>query len=439
MKAMKKIFSFVFFFILIFSSAALDLTEVQDSLAGIFSSSPDSNEGLTTFRSLNIPCGGRTEALGTAFTAIADDASFFDYNPAASAILDSSEIAVYHNSWIADSAQETLALTRRNGSFGYGTQLKCFYVPFSEYNLYGDRVASSYYSETSATFNMAYNFLSGYTFRGIAFGGNFKAAWRSIPDYTDNKTDALISGSGLEQSALGLMADLGLLVRFSALKYYQDREPNIKAGLALNNFGLALTGFGSSVKKDDSTPSRISLGFSYRPFQRLTFSTEIRKPLLLSNLSASGKFSFAFGIETKITRFFAFQTGFLIQGANPRISMGSEFEIKGIKMNVAYTFDLTSSANPINHISLSAKMIFGDRGRSAAMAKVDEAYIEGLKLYAEGYYNEALYKWNEAITTAGSAPLDMKFEPAIQAKNAAINFNRSKLELENMYNVEYFD
>ena len=434
---MKKILSFLLFFIFLFAPGALDLTGGEDALSGIFSSSPDSNEGLTTFRSLNIPCGGRTEALGTAFTAICDDASFFDYNPAASAVLEKSEIAVYHNSWIADSAQETLALTRRSGPLGYGAQLKCFYVPFSEYNLYGDRVYGSYYSETSATFNLAYNFLSGYNFRGITVGGNLKAAWRSVPDYTDNRDDSVISGSGLEQSALGIMGDLGVLVRFSAAKFFQDREPNLKFALTLNNFGAAFTGFGSSVKKDDDTPARITLGASYRPFEKLTFSTEIRKPVLLSDLASSGSFSFGLGAEAEITDFFAFQAGFLLQGSNPRISMGSEFELKDIKMDIAYTFDLTSSANPVNHISLSAKLNFGDRGRSAAMAKVDEAYIEGLKLYAEGYYNEALYKWNEAIIIAGSAPLQMKFEPAIEAKNAAINFNRSKLELEGMYSVGF--
>ena len=257
----------------LFSPHALELTDLESSLADIFSSSIDPNEGNTIFRSLNIPAGGRCEALGTAFTALADDSSFFDYNPAASALLDESEISVSHNAWISDSALETLALTRRNGKFGYGAQVKCFYVPFTEYNLFGDRVAGNYYSETSATFNFSYNFLAGYNFKGIAFGTNLKFAWRSVPDYTDNRDDSIISGSGLEQSALGIMADAGLLMRFNALKFYQDREPNLKFGLSLNNFGFALTGFGNSVKKDDDTPARISLGISYKPFSRILFTS----------------------------------------------------------------------------------------------------------------------------------------------------------------------
>lgn len=436
---MKKIFLPAAFFIFLTHSWAVDLTSTQSTLADIFSSSIDPNEGSTVFRSMNIPSGGRTEALGTAFVALADDSGFFDFNPAASAVLEQSEISVSHNAWIADSALETIALTRRHGNLGYGTQIKCFYVPFSEYNLYGERVAGNYYSETSAAFNIAYNFLAGYTFRGIAVGTNAKLAWRSVPDYTDNRTDAVISGSGLEQSALGIMADTGVLIRFNALKFYQDRTPNLNLAISLNNFGAALTGFGSSIKKDDDTPSRISAGFAYKPFSRLTITTEIRKPVSISSISSSGKISFGTGIETKLTKAFALHLGFLLQGANPRFSLGSEFDINRIKMDIAYTLDLTSSMNPVNHISLSAKIKFGDRGRKIAMDKVDECYLDGLKLYAEGNYNEAIVKWEEAILTAARSPLNIKFEPAIIARQTAINFNIQKAELENMYVIPSAD
>ncbi len=432
---MKKTFFVSIFFFFLTAAHGLDLTDAESTLADIFSSSIDPNEGTTVFRSMNIPSGGRTEALGTAFTALCDDSSFFDYNPAASAILDQSEISVSHNAWISDSALETLALTRRNGRFGYGAQIKCFYVPFSEYNLFGDKVAGSYYSETSATLNMAYNFLAGYTFKGLTLGANAKFAWRNVPDYTDNRDDSIISGAGLEQSALGIMGDFGAIMRFNALKFSPNREPNLKIALTLNNFGAALTGFGSQIKKDDDTPARISAGISYKPMSGLTFTTEVRKPVLLSDFSSSGKISVAAGVEAEVTKFFACQCGFLLQGANPRFSLGSEFDIKGIKMDVAYTLDLTTSANPVNHISLSAKMTFGDRGRKATMEQVDKLYLEGLKFYAEGYYNEAILKWEESIKIAGSSPLNIRFEPAIQARDAAINFNKQKNSLENMYSI----
>ena len=217
------------------------MSDAGSTLADVFEWATDDNEGLTTFRSLNIPVGGRSESLGSACTALCDDISFFDYNPAASSVLPQTELAVFHNAWIADSAMETISATSRDGNFGYGAQVKCFYVPFSEYNLYGDRVGGSYYTETSATLNASYNFLAGYDFKGLAVGVNTRFSWRGAPDYTDNQTDEIISGSGLEQSALAVMADLGILLRFNFLKNFADRNPNLSFGLSLNNAGAAFT------------------------------------------------------------------------------------------------------------------------------------------------------------------------------------------------------
>lgn len=422
-------------FLTITFSHSLNLVNLNSSLSGMFESFTDDNEGTTGFRSLNIPSGGRVESLGTAFTGLCDDISFFDYNPAASAVLEQSEIAVFHNAWIADSAMETLAATRRHGNLGYGGQIKCFYVPFTEYNLFGDKLTGSYYSETSAIFNMAYNFLSGYTFKGIAVGFNAKAAWRYVPDYTNNQTNEVISGSGLEQSALAILADAGMLMSFNLFKMFQDRRPNFRIGLALNNAGLALTGFGDSIKIDDPVSSRLSAGLSYRPFSKFLISMEIRQPLNLQDLGTTGKFAAASGLELAISDKFSVETGFLIQGGNPRISLGSEFEILKMKMDVCYTFDLTSSSNPVNHISLSAKLKFGDRGRNNLLEKADEKYIDGIRLYAAGEYTEAILKFNEAIKLAKTFPLNIRYEPAIEARNMAITFNRNKKALENIQNI----
>jgi hypothetical protein len=84
-------------------------------------------------------------------------------------------------------------------------------------------------------------------------------------------------------------------------------------------------------------------------------------------------------------------------------------------------------------------MTFGDRGRKATMEQVDKLYLEGLKFYAEGYYNEAIIKWEESIRIANSSPLNIRFEPAIQARDAAINFNKQKNSLENMYSISVDD
>ena len=84
-------------------------------------------------------------------------------------------------------------------------------------------------------------------------------------------------------------------------------------------------------------------------------------------------------------------------------------------------------------------MKLGDKGRFKAIELVNKYYLEGLRLYAEGYYDAAVLKWNESIRIAQSSPLNMSFEPAIIAKKIAINFNKNKYELENMYSLSFDD
>lgn len=403
-----------------FNLTALELKDVNSKLSDIFNFNHDSNEGTTVFRSLNIPSGGRAESLGTALTGLSDDINFIDYNPAGSAVLENSEIAFFHNAWIADSALETLAGTFRYNNLGLGLQLKCFYVPFTEYNLFGDRLAGSYYSETSLAFNMAYNFFAGYNFKGLSLGYTVRTAWRNMPDYSDNQTDKIQSGSGLRQSALAVMTDLGLLLRGDFLKNFDSLAPNLTFGLALNNLGLAVTGFSREVEFDDSLPSRVSAGFSWRIFKNLLVTGEFRQPVNLMNFSSSQKFSFAAGTEITFTDFFDFEAGFMLSGGNPRFSLGSQFDIKGIKMNVNYTLDLTSSFNPVNHISLSARLRLGDRGRSKIRNLACEKYAEGIGLYSKGDRQNillAIEKWIMAKQLYES--IGIKFDPAIEAITTA--------------------
>ena len=394
--------------LLSFNARALELTDVYHTLGDAFSSFVDDNEGLTGFRSLNITSGGREESLGGAFTGLADDIGFFDYNPAGSCLLRQGEFAVFHNSWIADSNIESIAWADRFNNLGLGAKIKCFYVPFTEYNYFGNRVAGNYYSETTACLNASYNFFKGYYFKGLALGANLKASWRSVPDYTDNDTDAIIQGSGLAQSALAAMADIGAMLTFDALKNFESREPNLRIGFSALNLGAAFKGFGSqgSFGIDDPLPSSINAGASYRLFKFLALSADFSQPLNFQNMSKSGLWSAGAGIDFYVTDFLEFMAGFRLKGANPRISLGIEFRIKKFTFDINYTFDLTSSMNPVNRFSLSARVSLGDHGRKARQERCDDYYTKGLDQYARGNYDAAVEYWRQALKE------DKSFTPA---------------------------
>ncbi len=416
---MKKIRIFgILIFLSFFSPAAsaASLSEINNSLGDIFAPMADENEGVTTFRSLLIPFGGRTESLGSAFTGLGDDISFLRFNPAAGSLQKETQIALFHNSWIADSKFETIAFTTRFQKIPHlstGGYISCFYIPFTEYNIFGDRVAANYYTETVGALNISYNFLAGYDFKGLSLGANVKAAWRGMPDYTDNDSNAIISGSGLSQSGFALMGDFGLMLQFNFLKFYNSRDPNVRIGFSAQNLGISFTGFGKKLILDDPLPTTFGAGFSIQFFKPLIISVDYIQPVNLQDFRTFLMPYFNSGISIQFTSFVSFLAGFSLKGANPRFSTGFEFEVLKIRLNLNYSLDLTSSLAPVNRISLSAKILLGDKGRSLIDSKVDEYYQLGLKYYSEAKWEDAIAVWQEALK------LNKRFDPAIQGIQSA--------------------
>ena len=386
---------------------ALDYSSITSALSNLFYSHVDSNEGTTTFRSLLIPFGGRTESLGCAYTGLCDDVSYLQFNPAAASLQKETQISLFHNQWIADSKMETIAFTTRDKNLGMGAYISCFYVPFTEYNIFGERSSGSYYTETTGGFNLSYNFLAGYNFKGISIGTTVKGGWRGMPDYTDNNTNSIIANSGLEQSGLALMADFGAMLQFNFLKFYSSREANLRLGLSIQNAGVSFTGFGSTsgVKLDDALPTMIATGISFKLINPLLFTMDFKIPINLQNGNIYKPYE-GFGVQIQFTSFLSWLAGFQFKGANPAFSSGFEFEFLKVRMNFNYTLDFTSSFNPLNRVSLSVKILMGDRGRGAIQTQIDNLYQQGLKLYSQGKWQEAIEKWKEVLE------IDKRYDPA---------------------------
>ena len=213
---------------------------------------PDPNAGLTAFQSLLIPMGGLAEGMGMAYTAAARDSSYFEANPAASAVINQTELGVFHNNWIADTRIEGAVYTIRTGNLGLGVMGKWLYLPFTGTDDFGDRIGSGYYSEATVGFNVSYNFFHSYSFDGIALGATGKVAFRSVPA-------ELVAAAG--NSAIAAMTDLGALVRFNFLKPFASRTKNSAVGLAIKNLGPPVQG--------EALPTVASLGFSWSPLRPL--------------------------------------------------------------------------------------------------------------------------------------------------------------------------
>jgi tetratricopeptide (TPR) repeat protein len=397
-----------------------DYGDIADYLNGIYG--PDDNAGLTAFPLLNIPIGGRAEGMAFAFAAVADDASFLESNPAGSARLDRTELAFFHNNWIADTKIEGAVFTHRFGNLGLAAGGKWLYTPFTEYDLFGNRVSKGYYSEAEAILNGSYNFFSGYNFSGVSLGASIKGAFRFVPDYADKESGEILSGSGREQSAAMAMADLGLLTRFNLFKFYYARDNNASAALVIRNLGPPVLG--------ESLPATITAALAYKPIRPLLFSFDFSLPLNLQDLALSESPYWAAGIEAHATNFLSMRGGIQGKPGNIRLVMGSALRIgnsgkregpradtfgfgqaassRGLVLDINYSLDMLSQLQPMNRLSLGIRVDLGDQGRGAKAARVDELYLEGLEAYAQSDYPRARQCWQEALE------LNPQFLPALE-------------------------
>jgi hypothetical protein len=376
----------------------------------------DDNAGLTAFPVLGVPMGGRAEGMAGAFSAVADDVSFIEWNPAGSARLTKTELAFFHNNWIADTKVEGAAFGMREKNLGFAASTKWVYTPFTEYNLWGDRVSKGYYAEGLVILNAAINLFPGYYFRGLAVGINVKPAFRFVPDYADSDsdettidTDEVIPGSGASQSAVALMADIGFLYRSNFLKLYNSRDENFSLALVVRNFGIPDVTF---KLMEDPLPSEIVTGVAYRPIRPLILSFDFSLPLNLYDLDLSEKPYYSAGFSLTVSRFLSMRGGLRLKAGGTRITIGSDISLEKVVFDINYTLDLATQIQPLNRVSVGVKLDLGDRGRSRIAKQVDEFYLAGLDSYSQGNDTDAKRLWQEALE------LDSTFDPALEGLSA---------------------
>jgi tetratricopeptide (TPR) repeat protein len=378
----------------------------------VFGLEPDPNAGLTVFPTLAVPLGGKAAGMATAYTAVGGDSTFLESNPSMSSVLDYSEIAFLHNNWIADTSIEGVIYTIRFNDLGIGMGGKFLYVPFTEYDDWGERVSKGYYSETIGTLNLSYNFFSSYYFYGLAVGTNLKFAYRNIP--------GVIAAN---QSAIAGMLDLGILTRLNLLKLFPSRSRNFSVGAVLKNVGPAVRG--------EPLPTELTAGVAYAPIRPLTLSFDYTVPVsLMPQRFPAERSSFAGGFDLAIADFFSLHGGFQLRGTNPRLSLGTTVETNDIGFVVNYTLDLTTEYRSLDRFSIQASLNLGDGGRLATQQRVEELYLLGLEAYARGDIRQAIAHWQKAID------LDPTFEPAQEYMETARRAQELQQRMENIQTID---
>ena len=393
---------------------------ITDFLNGIYG--VDNNSGLTAFHVLNIQMGGRSEGMAGAFSAVSDDISFIEWNPAGSSRLDNSEIAFFHNNWIADTKLEAAAYNGRIKDFGFGVLGKLLYTPITQYGIFGDRLSKGYYSEAVAVLNASYNLFNGFYFGGLSVGMNIKGAFRIVPDYADG--DGIIaSDSGKSQSAATVMGDFGLLTRINFLKFYNARDKNMSFALVLKNLGMPAM--------DDPLPTVAVAGFSYRPFRPILVSFDFSYPINILNIELSEKPYFAVGLSVAVAKFLSMRGGVLIKAGNMRAAIGSAINLGSLSFDINYTLDLVTQLQPLNRVTVGVRLSLGDGQRKKNSDLVDEYYLAGLEAYMRGDDAEASKLFKEALA------INPRFDPAKEGIAAIDNFSSLLKRIDDMQKLDY--
>ena len=394
------------FLLLLFLSLQADFSDLYYNWSQFFFPLIDENAGLTIFPSLFIPMGGKNEGMGTAFTAVANDISFIEANPAASSVLANTELAFLHHSWIMDSNLEAIVYTQRWGNLGFGASTKFLYIPFIEKDDWGESQAAGYYLEGIGTVNVSYNLFPNYYFHGLAFGLNLKLSYMGFPEN-------IVAG----QSLLAGLVDFGFLTRFNFLKFFTSHDFNFSIGAVLKNVPLTPT--------PEPVPTTATFGIAYSPLRPLLFAVDFNLPISLSPSIPAERFYLATGLSVSFSEFLGMQAGIKIKCGNPLISLGATIDFSTVSFIVNYNLDLTNSLDPLDKFSIAARLNLGDDGRAERRKQVEALYLEGLSLYAEKRLPEAIAKWQEALR------LDPGFTPAasyLEIATTALKLDREIYE-----------
>ena len=366
---------------------ASDFEDYYSTITAIEALTGDLNTGTTVFPLLKIPSGGKAESMGTAQTAVPADASSVWYNPALSSRLDLTELSFLHNDWISNTNIESVNYSRRVEDLGFGAGAKFLYLPFTEYDEWGESIAKGYPMEAVVAANASYNLFRSYYFNGVSAGLSLKAGYRSIPVQFQ-----------ADQSSLAIMADAGLFTSFNLLKFYDSRDKNFGIGVAFRNAGVETLG--------EPLPSMLSAGISYSPVRPVLIAVDFNLPVSFYTAYPAENWYLSGGFDAALTDFFSFQGGFNWMGGNPRISLGSTIDTEQVAFNLNYTLDMTTSSDELDRFSIEAKLKLGDEGRYETRILVDELYIAGLEAYASGDLQKAINFWEAALDA------DSSFTPA---------------------------
>ncbi len=302
---------------------------------------------------LTIFPGGRPNGMGTAFTAISDDALATYYNQAGLAFQEVTDVSLMHANWLTglypDMYYEFIGFIHPMPSWG-GTLGGNFV-----YLTTGETYATDEYGNEIARFrNFDFSFLLCYGAKlredlGIGVGAKFIYSYL-CPGWIVRKVLPGAKGGGAGSS---WAIDLSTL--------YKAPLRGLQFGASLQNFGPSLTFIEGG--EQDPLPRTLRLGGSYKildsKMNKLTAAVELTKVLVgmtLSDLDEEWKDTWrAYGLEYTWYDLISGRVGYFEDVAGVRIgpTFGGGIQLKGLRFDIGVDSELYDFPTDNYRFSLS--------------------------------------------------------------------------------------
>jgi hypothetical protein len=251
---------------------------------------------------LRISSGARGEAMGGAFTAVADDVNSLTWNPAGLALLEFPEFGYLHMLYVGDTGYNfggfALPFSDGANTFGLGAGVVNLGVPpFDSTNGLQPSVSAS----DNAFFASGAYRIGGF----ISLGLTAKYLMENISTY----------------NAGAFAGDFGVLVTPS---------PDWRIGAGIFNLGQGI----QFISASDPLPTETRLGASYMPWNegknRLELAAEGGFFLNSQQVQAGG------GVEYLYDRTLAFRLGFEGDGDTQDLTAGAGLDLRVLQFDYAY-------------------------------------------------------------------------------------------------------
>jgi len=223
--------------------------------------------GETGFAFLKLGVGARPMGMGSAYVAIADDATATYWNPAGLASLTGTQITAMHNEWIHDFRQEFVAVGTRFGPGAIGFSIGGFYTSeFEERDINGVLIGHFGFNDVAMTGSYGLN-----VGRGLDVGLSARYL-REMIEVEDATTFAFDLGAKYRVAETGLAFGAAVQNLGGDPTLVLEKIPlptTIRAGAAFGRTMASLHGKGTltaEVRKARAEDARFHLGgeFDYK-------------------------------------------------------------------------------------------------------------------------------------------------------------------------------